>query len=213
MTIYVFITVNFIQWTLVGMLGLLVFCQSPSRLSINSDSSKLACRQPGSVGPGGVPGASGSPGTMGLMGPPGKDGPDGSDGIKGAKGVSGDSGRPGNEGKPGVKGRKGSIGKTGPSGQVGHSGASGEMGQRGAKGERGDEGEQGPPGRCNCGRPARSAFSVAPLLQAPEHRLCSTELPWTEQREAKAESPCERSETPLFCAGRTGSVEAAVFPS
>ncbi|KAJ0049973.1 hypothetical protein NL108_006637, partial [Boleophthalmus pectinirostris] len=82
-----------------------------------------------------------------------------------------ESGRPGNQGEPGVKGRKSAIGKTGPLGLGGLRGAPGQIGKQGTKGELGDRGEPGAPGGCNCGSPARSAFSVAVTKNSPkEHR-------------------------------------------
>ncbi|XP_072289614.1 complement C1q tumor necrosis factor-related protein 2 isoform X2 [Eucyclogobius newberryi] len=131
----------------------------------------MAWSQSGLVGPGGVPGGPGSSGTVGPMGRPGEDGPDGRDGGKGANGDRGESGRSGNQGKSGVKGRKGPFGKTGPSGLGGLHGAPGQIGKQGAKGEQGEEGDPGAPGGCKCGRPARSAFSVAVTQSSPkEHQ-------------------------------------------
>ncbi|XP_068615908.1 complement C1q tumor necrosis factor-related protein 2 [Brachionichthys hirsutus] len=133
--------------------------------------SQLVCSLPGPAGPAGGPGPPGSPGAMGPMGPPGKDGPDGKDGAKGGKGDGGDPGRSGNQGKPGVKGREGVIGKAGPRGLRGLRGVPGVVGKQGGKGETGDGGEQGAPGGCNCGKTARSAFSVAVTKSYPEVRL------------------------------------------
>ncbi|XP_029963933.1 complement C1q tumor necrosis factor-related protein 2 [Salarias fasciatus] len=153
-----------------------VLCQSttPSTKkgrNITVHSSQLVCSLPGPAGPAGSPGAPGSPGAVGPMGPPGKDGPDGGDGEKGQKGDAGDPGRTGNPGKPGVKGREGVIGKAGPRGLKGHRGAPGLAGKQGHKGERGDDGQPGAPGGCNCGKAARSAFSVAVTKSYPKERM------------------------------------------
>nr|XP_040031575.1 complement C1q tumor necrosis factor-related protein 2 [Gasterosteus aculeatus aculeatus] len=134
-------------------------------------SSQLVCSLPGAPGPDGNPGAPGPPGPMGAMGPPGRDGPDGKDGLRGLKGDHGDPGRTGNPGKPGVKGREGVIGKAGPRGLKGPRGAAGAAGPRGRRGELGAVGPQGAPGGCNCGRGARSAFSVASTKSYPKERL------------------------------------------
>uniref|UniRef100_A0A087XT76 C1q and TNF related 2 n=1 Tax=Poecilia formosa TaxID=48698 RepID=A0A087XT76_POEFO len=134
-------------------------------------SSQLVCSLPGPTGPPGFPGAPGPPGSMGPMGPPGLDGPDGKDGEKGEKGNGGDPGRPGNPGKPGVKGREGVIGKAGPRGAKGLRGSPGVAGKQGKKGELGDRGQEGPPGGCNCGTAARSAFSVAVTKSYPKERM------------------------------------------
>uniref|UniRef100_A0A3P9N9J7 C1q and TNF related 2 n=1 Tax=Poecilia reticulata TaxID=8081 RepID=A0A3P9N9J7_POERE len=134
-------------------------------------SSQLVCSLPGPAGPPGFPGAPGPPGSMGPMGSPGLDGPDGKDGGKGEKGNRGDPGRPGNPGKPGVKGREGVIGKAGPRGAKGLRGSPGVAGKQGKKGELGDRGQQGPPGGCNCGTAARSAFSVAVTKSYPKERM------------------------------------------
>uniref|UniRef100_A0A3P9KQR9 C1q and TNF related 2 n=2 Tax=Oryzias latipes TaxID=8090 RepID=A0A3P9KQR9_ORYLA len=133
--------------------------------------SQLVCSLPGPPGPAGNPGAPGQPGSVGLMGPPGKDGPDGSDGEKGERGARGDPGRSGNPGKPGVKGRDGVIGKAGPRGLKGLRGPPGVSGKPGQKGELGDTGQPGAPGGCNCGRTARSAFSVAVTKSYPKERI------------------------------------------
>ncbi|XP_040904674.1 complement C1q tumor necrosis factor-related protein 2 isoform X1 [Toxotes jaculatrix] len=153
-----------------------VVCQSTNSSSkrgrnITIHSSQLVCSLPGPAGPAGNPGAAGSPGAMGPMGPPGKDGPDGKDGEKGQKGDKGDPGRTGNPGKPGVKGREGIIGKAGPRGLKGLRGTPGVAGKRGPKGELGDKGQEGAPGGCNCGSPARSAFSVAVTKSYPKERM------------------------------------------
>ncbi|XP_054889995.1 complement C1q tumor necrosis factor-related protein 2 [Poeciliopsis prolifica] len=134
-------------------------------------SSQLVCSLPGPAGPPGFPGAPGPPGAIGPMGSPGLDGPDGKDGEKGEKGNRGDPGRPGNPGKPGVKGREGVIGKAGPRGPKGLRGSPGVAGKQGEKGELGDRGQQGPPGGCNCGTAARSAFSVAMTKSYPKERM------------------------------------------
>lgn len=139
--------------------------------NITVHSSQLVCSVPGPAGPAGSPGLPGSPGAVGPMGPPGKDGPDGGDGEKGQKGDAGDPGRTGNPGKPGVKGRQGVIGKAGPRGLKGHRGAPGLAGQQGLKGEQGDNGQPGAPGGCNCGKAARSAFSVAVTKSYPKERM------------------------------------------
>uniref|UniRef100_A0A3Q2UUB7 C1q and TNF related 2 n=2 Tax=Haplochromis burtoni TaxID=8153 RepID=A0A3Q2UUB7_HAPBU len=133
-------------------------------------SSQLVCSLPGPAGPAGNPGAPGSPGAMGPMGPPGTDGQDGKDGEKGEKGDQGDPGRPGNPGKPGEKGREGIIGKAGPRGLKGQRGKPGTSGTWGQKGDVGDMGEEGAPGGCNCGKQARSAFSVAVTKSYPKER-------------------------------------------
>lgn len=138
--------------------------------NITADPLQLACSQPGPIGPGGTPGVPGSPGTMGPMGSSGGDGPDGKDGGRGEKGVRGVSGSPGNRGQSGGKGREGVFGKVGPQGLRGLHGAQGLMGQQGVKGEFGDKGAQGPPGGCNCGRQARSAFSVAVTKSYPKEQ-------------------------------------------
>ncbi|KAM8910559.1 uncharacterized protein c1qtnf2 [Spinachia spinachia] len=134
-------------------------------------SSQLVCSLPGPAGPDGNPGAPGSPGPPGAIGPPGRDGPDGKDGVRGGKGDQADPGRTGNPGKPGVKGRQGVIGKAGPRGLKGPRGTAGLAGPRGRRGELGDVGPQGAPGGCNCGRAARSAFSVASTKSYPKERL------------------------------------------
>lgn len=85
--------------------------------------------------------------------------------------LSGDPGRTGNQGKPGVKGREGVIGKAGPRGLKGQRGTPGVAGKRGPKGELGDVGQEGAPGGCNCGSPARSAFSVAVTKSYPKERM------------------------------------------
>lgn len=84
--------------------------------------------------------------------------------------LSGESGRTGNPGKPGVKGRQGVIGKAGPRGLKGLRGPPGVAGKQGHKGEVGDTGQRGAPGGCNCGSPARSAFSVAVTKSYPKER-------------------------------------------
>ncbi|XP_034037128.1 complement C1q tumor necrosis factor-related protein 2 [Thalassophryne amazonica] len=139
--------------------------------NITIQSSQLVCSLPGPAGPAGNPGVPGSPGAMGPMGVPGRDGPDGKDGEKGEKGDNGDSGRPGNPGKPGVKGREGFIGKAGPRGLKGLRGPPGVAGKRGEKGDVGDVGQQGAPGGCNCGKQARSAFSVAVTKSYPKEKM------------------------------------------
>ncbi|XP_071383351.1 complement C1q tumor necrosis factor-related protein 2-like [Centroberyx affinis] len=139
--------------------------------NITVHSSQLVCSLPGPQGPAGNPGAPGSPGAMGPMGAPGKDGLDGTDGEKGEQGNSGEPGRPGNIGKPGVKGREGVIGKAGLRGLKGPRGPPGVAGKGGQKGEAGDRGEEGAPGGCNCGKAARSAFSVAMTQSYPKERL------------------------------------------
>uniref|UniRef100_A0A667YSP2 C1q and TNF related 2 n=2 Tax=Myripristis murdjan TaxID=586833 RepID=A0A667YSP2_9TELE len=139
--------------------------------NITVHSSQLVCSLPGPQGPAGNPGAPGSTGTMGPMGAPGQDGLDGKDGDKGVKGERGEPGRPGNQGKPGVKGREGVIGKAGPRGLKGLRGPPGVTGTRGQKGDVGDRGEEGAPGGCNCGKAARSAFSVAVTQSYPKERL------------------------------------------
>ncbi|KAK7922852.1 hypothetical protein WMY93_009754 [Mugilogobius chulae] len=170
------LTVTIVLWIWVAMLSPVIVSQltfpaSNNGGSFTSGSSQLMCSQSGPQGSAGVPGASGPPGTPGSGGPPGEDGPDGRDGDKGAKGHRGASGRSGNQGRPGSKGRKGAIGKTGPSGQSGLRGTPGQTGKQGAKGVMGDEGEPGVPGRCNCGSPPRSAFSVAVTKSSPrDHR-------------------------------------------
>uniref|UniRef100_A0A8C6V1Z1 C1q and TNF related 2 n=1 Tax=Neogobius melanostomus TaxID=47308 RepID=A0A8C6V1Z1_9GOBI len=165
-----FLTVSVVLWTWGSIcLFSVIFSQSTiSTPNITPDSSGLVCSQPGPVGPGGIAGVPGSPGAMGQMGSSGEDGPDGIDGVRGEKGERGESGSPGKRGKSGVKGRKGVYGKVGPPGLRGLHGAPGLMGQQGAKGELGDRGSQGASGGCNCGSPARSAFSVAMTKRYPK---------------------------------------------
>ncbi|XP_067104032.1 complement C1q tumor necrosis factor-related protein 2 [Osmerus mordax] len=139
--------------------------------NITIHSSHLVCSLPGPQGPPGHPGPPGSPGSAGPMGSPGKDGPDGGDGEKGERGGGGESGRPGNPGKLGLKGREGVVGKAGPRGKKGPRGAPGLTGLRGVKGEAGEVGEVGAAGGCNCGKAARSAFSVAMTKSYPKERL------------------------------------------
>uniref|UniRef100_A0A667Z0F3 C1q and TNF related 2 n=1 Tax=Myripristis murdjan TaxID=586833 RepID=A0A667Z0F3_9TELE len=109
--------------------------------NITVHSSQLVCSLPGPQGPAGNPGAPGSTGTMGPMGAPGQDGLDGKDGDKGVKGERGESLL---------------LYLTGT---------------RGQKGDVGDRGEEGAPGGCNCGKAARSAFSVAVTQSYPKERL------------------------------------------
>ncbi|XP_066505955.1 complement C1q tumor necrosis factor-related protein 2 [Hoplias malabaricus] len=134
-------------------------------------SSQLVCSLPGPQGPPGSPGPPGPGGNPGQMGLPGADGQDGKDGDKGQKGERGEQGRQGNPGKPGIKGRQGVVGRAGPRGLKGVRGSAGMLGTAGLKGETGDRGETGAPGGCNCGKPARSAFSVAITKSYPKERM------------------------------------------
>ncbi|KAG9272269.1 complement C1q tumor necrosis factor-related protein 2 [Astyanax mexicanus] len=134
-------------------------------------SSQLVCSLPGPQGPPGSPGPSGPSGSNGRMGLPGSDGQDGKDGDRGLKGVKGEQGRQGNPGKPGLKGRQGVVGRAGPRGLKGVRGSAGAPGTSGLKGENGDMGEAGTAGGCDCGKQARSAFSVAITKSYPKERM------------------------------------------